>query len=286
MRQLAVMAPGSYFRGIFQGLGMILTCPSCDTRYSVDGAKFPSQGRTVRCAKCSHSWHQAAEPAAQPEVAVVPEPGPVTPSPQAAAAEPAPNAATASGAGPASGPATSSPTAPAFEGFAASPTRAYAPSPARTPDPRAPLAPRIAVVAGWAALIAVVLLIGASAVRYRQDIAVIWPQSAGVYSSLGLKVNASGIDFREVAYKRESEDGQMVLAVSGKIVNGGSRQLPVPQTVRVTLSDASNHELYHWTFKPNAMVLGPSQSVPFTTRLSSPPAAARHLEVRFAKDGT
>jgi hypothetical protein len=56
--------------------------------------------------------------------------------------------------------------------------------------------------------------------------------------------------------------------------------------VRVTLSDAGNHELYHWTFKPNATVLKPGQSVPFVTRLSSPPAAARHLEVRFAKDGS
>ena len=129
-----------------------------------------------------------------------------------------------------------------------------------------------------------VLLIAVSAVRYRQDIAVIWPQSAGVYSSLGMKVNASGIDFRQVDYRRESEDGQIVLAVSGMIVNTGARELPVPQTVRVTLSDGDNRELYHWTFKPTVTVLKAGQSVPFTTRLSSPPAAARHLEVRFAKD--
>ena len=70
-----------------------------------------------------------------------------------------------------------------------------------------PLGPKLAVVAGWVGLIAVVLLIAVSAVRYRQDIAVIWPQSAGVYSSLGLPVNGSGIDFRQVDYKRESEDG-------------------------------------------------------------------------------
>jgi hypothetical protein len=101
-----------------------------------------------------------------------------------------------------------------------------------------------------------------------------------------LHVNASGIDFRKVEYRRENEDGQVVLAVSGEIVNAGSRQLPVPQTVLVTLSDTSNHELYHWTFKPGAAVLAPGQSVPFVTRLASPPAAARHLEVRFAKDGS
>jgi hypothetical protein len=173
---------------------------------------------------------------------------------------------------------------PADESFSPSTTRAYAPA-AVMSEPRAPLGPKIAVVAGWAALIAVVLLIAVSAVRYRQDIAVIWPQSAGVYSSLGLHVNASGIDFRQVDYHRENEDGQVVLAVSGMIVNGGGRELPVPQTIRVTLSDASNHELYHWNFAPKVQTLKPGQSVPFVTRLSSPPVAARHLEVRFAKDG-
>lgn len=235
---------------------MILTCPNCDTRYSVDGAKFPAAGRTVRCAKCGHSWHQAAE---------TPEPEPVF---EAAAPEPQPETEPASP-NPVNNPSS---------------IRAYAPATA-VAEPRAPLGPRLAVVAGWIGLIAVVLLIAVSAVRYRQDIAVIWPQSTGVYSSLGLKVNASGIDFRQVDYRRESEDGQIVLAVSGVIVNTGARELPVPQTVRVTLSDADNHELYHWTFKPAATVLKGGESVPFTTRLSSPPAAARHLEVRFAKDG-
>jgi len=242
---------------------MILTCPSCGTRYSVDGSKFPSQGRTVRCAKCGHSWHQAPEAAAEPEG--VEDTAPAAPPPPEVAARAAPD--------------------PVPEPVATTSTRAYAPA-ARAEEPRTPLGPKLAVVAGWIGLIVVVLLIGASAVRYRQDIAVIWPQSAGVYSSLGLKVNASGIDFQSVTYKREIEDGQTVLAVSGTIINTGSRELPVPQTVRVTLSDKGNRDLYHWTFKPNATVLKPGQSVPFTTRLSSPPAAAAHLEVRFAKDGT
>jgi predicted Zn finger-like uncharacterized protein len=233
---------------------MILTCTSCGTRYSVDGSKFPAAGRTVRCAKCGNSWHQAGE-TAEDETA-----------PQPAAA---PDVAAEA---PASDPGVS-------------PTRNFAPVSVAA-EPRAPLGPRIAAVAGWAGLFAVVLLIVGAAVRYRQDIASIWPQSAGVYSSLGLHVNASGIDFRQVDYRRENEDGQVVLAVTGVIVNTGSRQLPVPQTVRVTLSDASNHEIYHWSFKPNSTVLAAGQSVPFVTRLASPPAAARHLEVRFAKDGS
>ena len=243
---------------------MILTCPSCDTRYSVDGAKFPATGRTVRCAKCGHSWHQSGEEAKPEPTSAIP----VEAAPSVSAAP---------------GPAE----APQPDPFPINPppTFVHAPAPS-APAPPAPLGPRIAVAAGWAGLIAVVLLIAVLAVRYRQDIAAIWPQSAGVYSSLGLKVNASGIDFRQVDYRRETEGGEVVLAVSGLIVNAGSRQLPVPQTVRVTLSDVNNHELYHWTFKPTATVLAAGQSVPFRTRLSSPPAAARHLEVRFAKDGS
>ncbi len=251
------MAPGPYFRLIFQQAGMILTCPNCDTRYSVDGAKFPAAGRTVRCAKCSHSWHQVAETPDEPEQGSIPE---AIPQPEPEPQTPYP---------------VNSPSS----------IRAYAPA-ATVAEPRAPMGPKLAVAAGWVGLIAVVLLIAYSALKYRQDIAVIWPQSAGVYSSLGLKVNSSGIDFRQVDYRRESEDGQIVLAVTGVIVNTGARELPVPQTVRVTLSDSNNHELYHWTFKPTAATLKAGQSVPFTTRLSSPPAAARHLEVRFAKDGT
>ena len=150
--------------------------------------------------------------------------------------------------------------------------------------PRRPLLPLLGVALGWTGLIAVVLLIGLSAVRYRQEITVIWPQSAGVYSSLGMNVNAHGVDFTHVDYHRESEDGQVVLAVTGRIVNNGTRELPVPQNVRVTLSDAANHELYHWNFAPGIATLKAGQSGAFHTRLSNPPATARHLEVRFAKD--
>jgi predicted Zn finger-like uncharacterized protein len=242
---------------------MILTCSSCGTRYSVDGSKLPAAGRTVRCAKCGYSWHQAPEAASESDLAMVSaQPDLDIRAAQSEAERPD----------------------SVFTGRA-SPTRQFAPAPV-VEEPRPPIGPMLAVVAGWAALIAVVLVIAVSGVIYRQHIVALWPQSAGVYNSLGLHVSTSGIDFRHVDYRRESEDGQVVLAVTGVIVNAGPRQLPVPQTVRVTLTDSSNHELYHWTFKPNATVLAPGQSVPFVTRLSSPPAAARHLEVRFAKDGS
>jgi len=249
---------------------MILTCPSCATRYTVDAAKFPAAGRTVRCAKCAHSWHH---PAPEPELESGPDPlGILAEAVPATEAAPTPSANAAM-------PVPEGPAAPAVG------TRAYAPQAQMPPDrPRGQGLQTAAVAAGWIGLIAVVLLIGYSAVRYRQDIATIWPQSAGVYSGLGLAVNASGIDFRDVAYRREAEDGQSVLVVTGRIVNTGQRELPVPQTVRVGLNDSDNRELYHWTFKPDATVLKPGAELPFRTRLSSPPAAARFAVVTFAKE--
>jgi predicted Zn finger-like uncharacterized protein len=243
---------------------MILTCPSCATRYQADEAKFPADGRQVRRAKCGNSWHQpgpTADDAAQPEPVVfaAPEPEPV------AAAAP-----TSTAPGEIPEPVTRS--------------RSFATTTAEE-RPRLAWLPMLGVAAGWAGLIAAVLLIGLSAVRYRQEITVIWPQSAGVYSTLGMNVNAHGVDFTNIDYHRESEDGQVVLVVTGAIINNSNRELPVPKTVIVTLSDAANHELYHWPFAPGVATLKPKQSVPLLTRLSSPPSAARHLEVRFAKDG-
>jgi predicted Zn finger-like uncharacterized protein len=236
---------------------MILTCPACATRYQADEAKFPLSGRTVRCAKCGHSWHQPGPESQAPAAA--------TESPAAAIAAPAPESP------------------PAEQPRAEIPLRARIAAAVPEPSPR-PWLPMLGVALGWIGLIAVVLLIGFSAVRYRQEITAVWPQSAGVYSRLGLPVKSQGIDFAHVEYHREDEDGQTVLAVTGQIVNTGARELPVPQTVLITLKDAANKELYHWTFTPQAKTLPAGEGIGFRTRLSSPPAAARNLEVRFAQD--
>src|SRR5579864_4151596 len=71
---------------------MILTCPNCATRYTVDDAKFPAAGRKVRCAKCTNVWFQpgpGAEPVAAMAAAAAPASAPIsapvsTPPPAAA----------------------------------------------------------------------------------------------------------------------------------------------------------------------------------------------------------
>jgi predicted Zn finger-like uncharacterized protein len=252
---------------------MILTCPACSTRYQVDEAKFPPAGRSVRCAKCGHVWHQ---------------PGPGGEAAEAGAGAAADGlsgsaAQTASAAEAGADAHDINQTLARFRTDMAAKSNAAA---AAKAEKKRSLLPLLGIALGWSALIAAVLLIGYAAVRYRQEIAVVWPQSAGVYEKLGLKLNTQGLDFTNVNYHREGEDGEVVLAVTGQIVNASGRELPVPQSVRVSLADSSNHELYHWNFTPPVQSLKPGQSAPFTTRLSSPPAGARHLEVRFAPPGS
>lgn len=72
---------------------MILTCPSCGTRYVVKDGAIPENGRTVRCAQCKHSWHQDPEPAGAAEsepVQQVPEHGSEEAQPLRATGHPLP----------------------------------------------------------------------------------------------------------------------------------------------------------------------------------------------------
>ncbi|WP_341710790.1 zinc-ribbon domain-containing protein [Erythrobacter sp.] len=56
---------------------MIIACPACSTRYVVPDSAIGIEGRTVRCAKCKHSWFQDGPDAERlAAVAKVPTPAP------------------------------------------------------------------------------------------------------------------------------------------------------------------------------------------------------------------
>lgn len=233
---------------------MILTCPNCSTRYQTDAALLGDAGRRVRCAKCGHAWHQAAAtPQPEPEPELPPAGQPVAASPFSDRAIFAPYAGTAGATAGHAGPEQSS----------------------------RPLAERLPLIAGWTGLALLVMVIGFSFMHFRQEIAMLWPQSASLYKAFGQDVNTRGLKFEDVGYRDETQDGQAVLSVTGKLVNITSHELTVP-AIRVTLTDNDRRVLYNWSFSANVATLRPGQAVSFVTRLSSPPLGARHLQLRLA----
>ncbi|MEZ5864783.1 MAG: DUF3426 domain-containing protein [Geminicoccaceae bacterium] len=53
---------------------MIITCPSCATRYTIPPESLGAEGRMVRCTACGHRWFVGHEPPAPAEPEVPPPP--------------------------------------------------------------------------------------------------------------------------------------------------------------------------------------------------------------------
>lgn len=227
---------------------MILTCPSCATRYKTDRARFATPGANVRCAKCGHVWfHAIGEAEVEPEADIVarpPEPrtlgdGVLTPHRD--------TAATNAGIGTRIGKI------------------------------------QWASVGAWASLLIFIAAISWAVVTYRQTIAELWPNAASFYAAIGMPVNVRGLAFENVSHTVDEEDGQRLLAITGKIVNIGQRELPIPQ-VKISLADSERHELYTWDFDVGVATLKPGETTDFVQRLTNPPATAVFIDVRFQLD--
>jgi predicted Zn finger-like uncharacterized protein len=234
-------------------MAMIIACPQCTTRYTVGDAAFRAPGRTVRCTTCDHTWFQAPpRPMAQPAQAVALADGPADDAIEAGDEH--------------------------IETDAARMVAAARASAARF---RAGVTRRRGALREWALLVAGIALIVVGGLSFREAVVRIAPATARVFEAVGLSVNVRGLDFLDVAYQRQYENGVTVLAIEGKVVNITDETQSVPK-LRFGLRDGLRQELYHWYMKVTKAPLPPGEAVPFTARLASPPAEAYAVEVRFA----
>jgi predicted Zn finger-like uncharacterized protein len=252
---------------------MIIACPACATRYVVPDASIGAEGRTVRCAKCRHSWFQDAAPLDPPPVATP------TPAPQFVAPEPVPAPPPAAEA---TGP-EAEPAPPLREDRPSRPPEAptfHAPDPptASQFDAAPPFRRRRNPLKLWTWAAAIFALLAAgtiAAVSYfglPDWVPVSRPTFAMSEPDLQLEFPA---DQQE---RRQLPNGTEYFGASGSVTNigGETRRLP---TILIVLRDARDRIVYSWEVEPPQRSIAPGETVTINEAVTDVPRSARFAEI-------
>ncbi len=293
---------------------MLIVCPNCATSYQVEPPSLGATGRSVRCVRCKKVWfaanteamaaislsHQqdlaalasgglpaegapgalaeaSPEPPMEPPAADAPDrddrgPAPLPEPrehdlPAPVAVEDAPPLAPADPEG--APPAAAEPAPVDIETVAARRIRRPPPKPkSRWPVP------------GWASAIMLLIAINIGLIAFRADVVRLMPQTASAYAVVGLEVNLRGLVFTELVTRKETQDGVPMLVVEGVIKSASKQPTNVPR-LRFAVRNAKGHEIYSWTAVPARNTIAPGATIPFRSRLASPPPEAQAVLVRF-----
>lgn len=128
--------------------------------------------------------------------------------------------------------------------------------------------------------IVALIVISCGLLSWRKEVVRYVPQLASFYSAIGMPVNLRGLAFTDLKIGNEIHDGVPVLVVEGLIVSMVSTPVEIPR-IRFALRSATGAEVYSWTAQPSQPVLGAFETLPFRSRLASPPAEGHDIQVRF-----
>jgi len=291
---------------------MLLACPNCATTYEVKASLLGEHGRSLRCARCQHVWFATrsqelvfaarpvenaveAEPTAPEGSLFAPasenlDPAALAPTAPIAPGEPAPDQNV-----PLTGPAEISnsdfnapPLAPTAPEGTPSPCQAALPAEGedietfarRHAQIASARSQRLRAQFGPPALILLLSLCIMALVAWRTTIVQFVPQTASFYAAIGLPVNLRELVFNNVKIAKETRDGVPVLLVEGNIVSTSKYPVQVPR-MRFSLRNAAGQEIYSWTAMPDRSILAPGATLPFRSRLASPPSDGHEVVVRF-----
>ena len=143
----------------------------------------------------------------------------------------------------------------------------------RIPRPRWPLAALPTAILALVAATAVIL-------GWRTEVVRRLPQTASLYSAIGLGVNLRGLVFENVKTSHEMHEGVPVMVVEGEIVSVSRKPVEVAR-LRFGVRNAAGYEIYSWTAVASRPIAAPGERIAFRSRLASPPAEARDVLVRF-----
>ena len=270
---------------MLNGCTMIIACPACTTRYVVPDSAIGIDGRTVRCAKCRHSWFQ--EGAVPEQMAPPPPPAPPPPAPPPPPPPPPPEPA--------------EPEPPVADQRWDDPAASKAPPIAEEPPPQAvadetagwdeepddgqsrfahepPFRPRLNWLRlwTWAAVLFAVLAIAAAGAVVLNGLPNWMPLSRQTFAQaqpdLVLDFPANRQD------RRTLPNGTEYFGASGTVTNVGRTRRTVP-TILIVLRDARERIVYSWEVVPAKRQLAPGESVSVNEAVTDVPKSAKIAEI-------
>ncbi|WP_293381406.1 DUF3426 domain-containing protein [Phenylobacterium sp.] len=234
---------------------MILTCPECATSYFVDDSRISPKGRTVKCSNCGARW------TALPEGAVAPAPRP-TPAPPPRPAPPPP---------------------PVVDELVVEGPETFAPPVIERRRPAASAKrPGGGKVWIWVASAAVVAVVIAAAILFRDQVVRLMPASRAAYAGLG--VPAASLVIEQVKAETDFQGGRPALSVTGQLRNVRDVATEAPP-LRVSLLDRAGKTVAAKVARPLDAAVPAHAVRHFAISIVDPPAQAHDLEVSFAFGG-
>jgi predicted Zn finger-like uncharacterized protein len=265
---------------------VIIACPACATRYAVPDSAIGVDGRTVRCAKCRHSWFQDG-----PVLAQRPAPPPVAPPPSPAivqppVVQPAPPAGEFSDVAVAEAPVDDDPPPPPPFTETVEQPPVYSSGtivPSYDEDRSSfgyepPFRQRRNPAKLWmigSILFAVAAFGGIGAVAW-YGLPEWVPFARGTFAKgepdLVLDFPPNRQD------RRTLPNGAEFFGASGSITNVGKTRLSVP-VVLITLRDGRERVVYSWEVVPSKRELAPGESVTINEAVTDVPKSAKFAEI-------
>lgn len=235
---------------------MILTCPSCATRYFADDASIGANGRSVRCAGCGCSWF--VEPQLELRGDGLAGEPPLTRERVERLRRAAGN--------------SSLPASPAAS-FRAKQTQRQSRDRMR------------AAMLAWGATGVALAGTTTSAVAFRDEVTKVFPKAASAYAAVGLDVNVFGLQFRDLEVSHAFDGPNPVLVVRGAVANLGHEAKPAP-ILRFGLRDQEQQEIQHVLAHMTQAKIAGGVAAPFEVRIEDASPDAVDLEATFDTMGS